>query len=258
MNDLKKYTKESFDNISLSDKKNLEIMNNILNNKKKFNYRLVIASVLLVFFITIGIVYAGDIKESIETLKMNVISKQNKDDIYSLVKFSSDATVNIKDVSSIELGKKYYIKDIEDELGIKFLNNYVIEKNELVSPSIKYENDKISFLSFSIDDLFNKDYNNDNFDLYNVSVVFKTQYYSNSSENLLSSGAPRWAEVDKYYLKNLNVEAYIVKYEINKKSGLKQWSLRFVYNNIYYMFEFKSKAKNPLLEIDKFVDTFEC
>lgn len=274
MMNLRKEAKKTFDKITLSKKREEEILNKILRKKKTYQILkpILVSCLLLAFFTTLGITYAKDIKDTFNSLIIKQVKKEDSNGKYSIVKFKSIGIVKIKenaDISKLksqktDKGIQYKKEDLEKELSIKMLKSSQFPLEYLTEWDIQYKDNKITRASFFIENISNElpdkitetgvlEFHRDN-TMCNMYISFKTQFYK-STKDEASSFASHGTRTEEYYIKKLDTTALIIKYEQDEDSHSKVWDIHFDYKNISYYFQFYFHGTNPNTELKKFMDS---
>lgn len=242
--------KNLFDNLSIDNDKKELIYTNIVNSKqKRVGFKLAYLVSVIALFLFTGIVFADGIKSTFNTLLVKYVTKENsKGDKFRTIIFKSDSLAEINYdadlpvVSDSDDYNYYIISDIEDKLGISFLESDMIKNEETVQITTIKNNNKIAFAVFKISNAYGEKmlYVNNNETQYDknsvlcdIVISLKTKYSTNK-ELKKWSGASKQIIISEYFIKSINTTALIRKYE-----GLQ--SLRevlFDYNNIRYMLFF--------------------
>lgn len=256
--DLNKY---ELDEDSLSN-----IKSNIYTKYKKHQRnKKIILSVVTCFFIVIsslGIVYADEIKETVDKIFINVGKKQiDKEGYLNSFIIETNTVKELNYKSTIEgnkctlhklhykygeLGKEqcypiYKVNKIEELLDIKILSNY--KENEVYLYRLeKDENNNISFVYIRDKNTLDKEYKNDKL-FVSTSIIMKTKYYKAKNEEhnideMFKLGISKNAKEEKYYIKSLKTNAVIVdklEHEMREEQGRR---VGFVYDNIVYTYYF--------------------
>ena len=266
MDKLEKELKKEIELIKFTENKEENIKSNIYTKYKKHQRnKKIILSVVTCFFILIsslGIVYADEIKETVDKIFINVGKKQiDKEGYLNSFIIETNTVKELNYKSTIErnkctlhkihykygeLGKEqcypiYKVNKIEELLDIKILSNY--KENEMYLYRLeKDENNNISFVYIRDKNTLDKEYKNDKL-FVSTSIIMKTKYYKAKNEEhnineMFKLGISKNVKEEKYYIKSLKTNAVIIEkieHEMREEQGRR---VGFVYDNIVYTYYF--------------------
>ena len=258
--------KKDLNKYELDDNSLSNIKSNIYTKYKKHQRnKKIILSVVTCFFIVIsslGIVYADEIKETVDKIFINVGKKQiDKEGYLNSFIIETNTVKELNYKSTIErnkctlhkihykygeLGKEqcypiYKVNKIEELLDIRILSNY--KENEMYLYRLeKDENNNISFVYIRDKNTLDKEYKNDKL-FVSTSIIMKTKYYKAKNEEhnineMFKLGISKNVKEEKYYIKSLKTNAVIIEkieHEMREEQGRR---VGFVYDNIVYTYYF--------------------
>lgn len=236
MDNLNKKTKETFDNIKLSDKRSNEIMLDIINKKHKktrmFLKPIIISSFILLFGI-FGIVHADDIVRTFNTFryKFNGVDYVERKS-FGTVELNYDADIP-EVLPNGDIKNTYSFEEVEKKLGIKLLKSKYFKKDTLGGGSTK-KNGKIADIGFSIKNFTDYDLEKDHqryIEMFTYSAYMKTKYSDDLNDYDFFGGA--MDKPEEYYIKSLDTTALIITY--NRGKG---YHVMFDYDNVRYTLHF--------------------
>ncbi len=257
--------KKQLENITPSEDLEKRIYNNTIykkNNYHKLNrVLLTISTILLLGIVSIGVVFADEIKDKIKRIFLTEIDlKDPKRDypilqIKNLKEINYDADLeeyifysdNVKEVSREEL---------ESKLNVKFLNSEKIMSDKLSIFNIDKKDNKIAEAEFFIENAFKLDNSKDNSSI-NFSFKFITKY-SHKAENGYKMDF--YPTRDNYneaiqieYLDNLNTDVYFeaTKKDLKDDEVADSMIAVFVYDDVTYRLFGNRVSKNMMLDILK-------
>jgi len=238
MKNINNFYKDEFEKIDISNEKRDEI-NNQIKNKYMLSQRrkktiICLSSIFLVFIVSISIVYADEIKEFINTFKIivttdkdgNKVTEARSEDYRKELNYDAD----FPEINSIDNknGSQYSIKQLEEGLNIKILKSDLIKNDKVKIRLLTKEKGKISSGHFFLKDILN-DYER----RIDVNISFVTKYYPDNSYTGWKSSDS--LKSTKYYIKNLNADAYILTFN-GDANAIGHYDILLIYDNISYRF----------------------
>ncbi len=236
MRNINDYYKEEFSKIDISEDESKIISQKIQNKytayqkrKKTFKY---ISSIFLVFILSISIVYADEIKEFINNIKITTtVNKEGRktieaksEDFRKVINY--DANLPEIDPQKGENSKDYLISEIEEMLNTKILKSKILKTDKIKIYSLTKENGKIASAHFIVNGVLD-----DKIKKIDMHISFATKFYPNdvyvgwkSSDSLKN---------ENYYIENLKTDSYILTLNTEmRRNGY--YDILFVYDNIAY------------------------
>lgn len=255
--------KKTMQKINLSSSKKEEIYENIIKNGNKKNHfkPVLIATVVCIFVLlgTLGFVYAEEIKNAFNTIRIFHSNKENSR--VTTIKSSAIAEINYEaDIPEAKVvleserekgikNKEYTIQELEELLGIKLLKSEYYKKEKLEQYYTEKVDNKISRASFLLENFTNAKYFKkgkleDKEDVYTMSISFVTKYCSTHEQEKIVEITGAYRE-DTYYIKALDTTAYILKHTLEDNLwGTGNWIVCFDYQNIRYSMRVQWYNKN--------------
>ena len=215
--------KRFLDSIDLNENEYNQIKNNIIQSNKlipKFKFRYA-----LILLITLSIGTLIELCTS-KAISSNINIKKTSFENYEHLEINSDTTFD-KEIPTnyFEIGKYYSYEEIENKLNIKLLKNNLFNNRNLLLQSCEKSNDHIAKMVFTLID------EKEEYPLKDIefSIVLKTKYNINDIDLWIEGGG---FQTEKYYIKSLNTEAGILKY--NTTGGLGRIYVNFNYDDVVY------------------------
>lgn len=231
---MNKNIKEIYNEIKIDETKKKDIYNNIINNKTKFNifFKPMIASILVLTFIsTVGIIYADEIKATINNIKQ--VYKEQEHGFNYHITANSEAIINYD--AKADENKQYTEQEIETILRTKILK----------TPEYNY--DKLSLKLFHNNDgkvtrgIISNDKNyvrletikeKDSFrgiGLEGFKIYFKTKYASDNEVNTYSFMKEK--TIKEIYMKEFDTIANVI---VMSEPILSHFIIMFEYEGFVY------------------------
>lgn len=237
--------KKFFEKIRVDDKMDLIIFNSLKRTRtEKKIYKPILIGVITFLLSGFGVLAV------IESYKVERKKINNRDEI----------TITINDKVKISnknliCDEKTTLRNVEDILEINLLDIPSYNKDTLSNCEIiKNENGNIKRVHLINDDNYYKANNNNEKSLY-YDIQFMTNYADKLDEAYFknkvltsSSSSEILNEMyEKYYIKNLNIEAHIIKWQDYENSH--QTYAFFIYENVAYILKGYNINKIELEEI---------
>lgn len=269
-----KTIKNIYKNVHTSKELDKKIFNNTIYKKEKhsnLNKILITTSIIVIIStISIGVVFADDIKETIKnyffTTRTHTIkisdSKEEKSITPQLV---------VKDLKEVnydaDLEEYRYTydneqtiskKELEEKLGINFLTSDNLKNDKVTIERIEKENSKISEGRFWIRDAFKLEKINNKKSSITFEFRFITKYSSSRSYTILL-GLTKYdinRNVTTKYIDNLDTDAYffVTKKDFNDDTVSNQIFAAFVYDNVGYKLSGTNMSVNMMID---FINTLK-
>ena len=252
---MNKKIKEAFNNIKLDDKFDDKVFNmtiNKTNNKQKtWKLSYTFMTIFLIGILSIGVVYAKEIRDFINSFSSNINVENNKS-----IKLSDN--INFKDISNNALKiekdnpELMNFNEVENNLGFKILKLKDNNTNEIYYSTELNDNTYIGRV-----DLWIPYYVKESADKYisvNVSMLNKgadEKYILAFEEGLDASGGKN--NFEEYYSSTLNTKIILYSYSINDINN-QYLRATFIYDDVLYIFTSKNIVNNDLINyIDSLV-----
>lgn len=225
--------KNFIDSVNLSEEEYREIKSEVtLNKKKKHNYVLKYAVILIMLFISVlGIANADKIIKhyKIITNDNKTFEESHNKSVFFNNRLEKDYSKNI-----LTLNDFYTYDGIEEKLDIKLLKNKYFDSNLFVLSNLEIENNMISKANFK---LANMDKVTEYLGLESeFSIIIETNHSNKESEWWFKGGD---VLLEKYYIKSLKTEALIFTVGPGRVTTTKIVS--FVYDNIMYYLDLRGQ-----------------
>lgn len=284
---LKDKTKELYEDIKLNDEQSNKILNKILNNQKRFKFKIIhLTPVLIVvaIFIAASFINIKNIEYVMATEKIISSStmgveifererKNHKGEPYKvqLAKIISIATnmdlnpnanlpvIKNSDFHSTKPDKhtQYKIKDLEKILNVDLLESEYL-KNTISHSETKKSEGKITKVQFETeqhseehDPLADSYKYKDDVNLYHW-IMIMGEGYGNERSSYTYTGA----KVYEHYIENLDTLAVII--EDTSYTKHIEYTVRFDYKNVQYYYSFlMNKDINPQKELYNFLNSLK-
>lgn len=233
MNKLKEKYIDNISNIVLTDERNEYLKLETINRyKKRKKQNKIVFSLIMIFSILIigtGITYANDIKASISEVitKINnrttsngstytnfkLESKARKKLNYDAVLRESTCQNYIGSCDTIdaidECYSIYTYEELEKTLGIEILKNDLFKDNRIVVTKISREDEKISYLRFSMPNPMDAEKNSRKATKIYMEIIMRTKYNTSNNDTIWEANLSSEKNIKEYYIKSINDKAYI-------------------------------------------------
>lgn len=233
MNKLKKEYIDNVNNIFLTDERNdylrLEMINRYKKRKKRNN---IVFSLIIVFSILIvgtGVTYANEIKASISKVITKISNRTTSNgSTYTNFKLESGARKKLNydavlrestcqtyvgSCDTVDVIDKCYslytYEELEKVLGIEILKNDLFKDNRIVVTKISRENEKISYLRFSMPDPMAAEKDSGKTTKVYMEIIMRTKYNTSSTDTIWEANLSSEKNIKEYYIKSINDKAYI-------------------------------------------------
>lgn len=251
---MNKKIKEAFDNIKLSDKFNDKVFNmtiNKTNNQNKWKLSYTFMTIFLIGILSVGVVYAKEIRDFINSFSSNINIENNKS-----IKLSDN--INFKNISNNALKiendnpKLMTFNEVENNLGFKILKLNDNNINEIYYSTELNDNNQIGRVDLWIP-YFVKESDN-KYISTNISMLNKgadEKYILAFKEGLDASGNKD--NFKEYYSSSLNTKIILYSYSV-KDNNNQYLRATFIYDDVLYIFTSKNIVNNDLINyIDSLV-----
>ena len=245
---MNKKIKDAFNEIKVDESLERKVLNMTVNKKdnkqRKWKLSYTYATILLIGMLSIGVVYAKEIKNFINSFSTNINVENNKS-----VKLSDN--INFKNISKNALiftGDSPYqmnYDEVEKNLGFKILKLKDNNTDDIYYSTELNDNNHIGRVNLWIP-YFVKESDN-KYISANVSMLNNgadEKYILAFEEGLDASGGK--TNFEEYYSKNLNIKIIVYSYS-NKNDSNSYLKATFVYDNIIYIFTGKNMNSNELV-----------
>lgn len=269
-----KIIKNIYKNVHTSKKLDKKIFDNTIYKKERhsnLNKILITTSIIVIIStISIGVVFADEIKETIKnyffTTRTTVVkiddSKQEKTTTPQLVvkdlkEVNYDADLDeIRHTTDNE--QTISKKELEEKLGINFLTSDKLKNDKVTIYRIEKENGKISKGIFWIRDAFELEKVNNKKSSITFGFRFLTKYSGRSSYTILLGLTKDDINrnVTTKYIDNLDTDAYffVSKKDFNDDTISNQIFVAFVYDNVGYELSATNMSVNMMID---FINTLK-
>ena len=233
MNKLKEKYIDNISNIVLTDERNDYLKLETINRyKKRKKQNKIVFSLIMIFSILIigtGITYANDIKASISEVitkisnrttsngstytNFKLESKARKKLNYDAVLRESTCQNYIGSCDTIdaiyECYSIYTYEELEKTLGIEILKNDLFKDNRIVVTKISREDEKISYLRFSMPNPMDAEKNSRKATKIYMEIIMRTKYNTSNNDTIWEANLSSEKNIKEYYIKSINDKAYI-------------------------------------------------
>ena len=182
-----------------------------------------------ILIIGTGITYANDIKASISKVitkisnrttsngstytNFKLESKARKKLNYDAVLRESTCQNYIGSCDTIdaidECYSIYTYEELEKALGIEILKNNLFKDNRIVVTKISREDEKISYLRFSMLNPMDVEKNSGKTTKIYMEIIMRTKYNTSSNDTIWEANLSSEKNIKEYYIKSINDKAYI-------------------------------------------------
>ena len=245
---MNKKIKDAFNEIKVDESLERKILNMTVNKRdnkqKKWKLSYTYATILLIGMLSIGVVYAKEIKNFINSFSTNINVENNKS-----IKLSDN--INFKNISKNALiftGDSPYqmnYNEVEKNLGFKILKLKENNTDEIYYSTKLNDNNQIGrvdlWIPYFVKESDNK-YISSSISMLNKGADEK--YILAFEEGLDASGGKN--NFEEYHSENLSIKI-IVYYYSNKNDNSSYLKATFVYDDIIYIFTGKNMNSNELV-----------
>ena len=245
---MNKKIKNAFNDIKVNEDLERKILNMTVNKRdnkqKKWKLSYTYATILLIGMLSIGVVYAKEIKNFINSFSTNINVENNKS-----IKLSDN--INFKNISKDALiftGDSQYqmnYNEVEKNLGFKILKLKENNTDEIYYSTELNDNNQIGRVDLWIP-YFVKESDN-KYISASISMLNKgadEKYILAFEEGLDASGGKN--NFEEYYSNNLDTKIIIYSYStIN--SNNRYLKATFVYDDVLYIFTGMNMSKDDLI-----------
>lgn len=245
---MNKKIKDAFNEIKVDESLEMKVLNMTVNKKnnkqRKWKLSYTYATILLIGMLSIGVVYAKEIKNFINSFSTNINVENNKS-----IKLSDN--INFKNISKNALiftGDSPYqmnYDEVEKNIGFKILKLRDRNTDEIYYSTELNDNNQIGrvdlWLPYFVKESDNK------YISVNVSMLNKgadEKYILTFKEGLDASGGKD--NFEEYYSNNLDTKIIVYSY-LNKHDASSYLKATFVYDDILYIFTGKNMASKDLI-----------
>ena len=238
-----------------------------INNKifkKKYDFSLILkwsCFILIISIISIGLVFADEIKETINSYFFTTEKIPTTESNLNLAiprlfvnnKKEINYYANIEEIErDSDNEKTITIGNLEKELQINFLKSNKYINNNVIYERVEKVNNKVASGIFFIRNAFDTNTKESTIDMtiqFNTiySQIYKDNYY-------LEFGAAAYYDenmITKMYFENLNTDVYFFSNTKNLKNDeiTNQIGVAFVYDDIGYILQGKNITRNIMIDI---------
>ncbi len=244
---MNKKIKNAFNDIKVNEDLERKILNMTVNKKdnkqRKWKLSYTYATILLIGMLSIGVVYAKEIKNFINSFSTNINVENNKS-----IKLSDN--VNFKNISKNALiftGDSPYqmnYGEIEKNLGFKILKLKDNNTDEIYYSTELNDNNQIGRINLWIP-YFVKESDNEyiSASVSMLNVGADEKYVLAFEEGLDASGGK--TDFEEYYSNSLDIKIIMYSYFNNNSSSYLKAT--FVYDDVLYILTSKNITKDELL-----------
>ena len=176
-----------------------------------------------------GITYANDIKASISKVITKISNRTTSNgSTYTNFKLESKARKKINydavlrestcqnyigscdTIDAIdECYSIYTYEELEKALGIEILKNDLFKDNRIVVTKISREDEKISYLRFSMLNPMDAEKNSGKTTKIYMEIIMRTKYNTSNNDTIWEANLSSEKNIKEYYIKSINDKAYI-------------------------------------------------
>ena len=245
---MNKKIKNAFNDIKVNEDLERKILNMTVNKRdnkqKKWKLSYTYATILLIGMLSIGVVYAKEIKNFINSFSTNINVENNKS-----IKLSDN--INFKNISKDALiftGDSQYqmnYNEVEKNLGFKILKLKENNTDEIYYSTELNDNNQIGRVDLWIP-YFVKESDN-KYISASISMLNKgadEKYILAFEEGLDASGGKN--NFEEYYSNNLDTKIIIYSYSTSNSNN-RYLKATFVYDDVLYIFTGMNMSKDDLI-----------
>ena len=245
---MNKKIKDAFNDIKVNEDLERKILNMTVNKRdnkqKKWKLSYTYATILLIGMLSIGVVYAKEIKNFINSFSTNINVENNKS-----IKLSDN--INFKNISKDALiftGDSQYqmnYNEVEKNLGFKILKLKENNTDEIYYSTELNDNNQIGRVDLWIP-YFVKESDN-KYISASISMLNKgadEKYILAFEEGLDASGGKN--NFEEYYSNNLDTKIIIYSYSTSNSNN-RYLKATFVYDDVLYIFTGMNMSKDNLI-----------
>lgn len=245
---MNKKINDAFNEIEVSENLERKVLNMTVNKndnmQKKWKLSHAFMAIILIVVLSIGVVYAKEIKNFINSFSTSINVENNKN-----IKISDN--INFKNISSVALktendnSKQMTFNEAEKNLGFKILKLKDNNTNEIYYSTRLNDNGQIGrvdlWIPYFVKESDSK-YISASVSMLNIGVDEK--YILAFEEGLDASGNKD--NFEEYFSEELNTKFIIYSYS-NKNSADLYLKATFVYDDVLYIFTGKNMIKKDLI-----------
>ena len=245
---MNKKIKNAFNDIKVNEDLERKILNMTINKKdnqqRKWKLSYTLASIFLVGVLSLGVVYAQEIKNFITSFSTNINVENNKS-----IKLSDD--VRFKNINSdalkVDTNNPYQVNydAIEKNLGFKILKLKDNNTDEIYYSTYLNDNGQIGRIDLWIP-YFVKE-SDSKYISASISMLNKgadEKYILAFEEGLDASGGKN--NFEEYYSNNLDTKIIIYSYSTSDSNN-RYLKATFVYDDVLYIFTGTNMSKDDLI-----------
>lgn len=245
---MNKKIKNAFNDIKVNEDLEIKILNMTINKKdnkqRKWKLSYTLASIFLIGVLSLGVVYAQEIKKIITSFSTNINVENNKS-----MKLSDN--VKFKNINhnalKVDTNSPYQMNynEVEKNLGFKILKLKENNTDEIYYSTELNDNNQIGRV-----DLWMPYFVKESSDKYisaNVSMLNKgadKKYILVFEEGLDASGGKD--NFEEYYSNNLDTKIIIYSYSTSDSNN-RYLKATFVYDDVLYIFTGTNMSKDDLI-----------
>ena len=245
---MNKKIKNAFNDIKVNEDLERKILNMTINKKdnqqRKWKLSYTLASIFLVGVLSLGVVYAQEIKNFITSFSTNINVENNKSiNLSDNVKFKNISS----DALKVDTNNPYQMNydAIEKNLGFKILKLKDNNTDEIYYSTYLNDNGQIGRIDLWIPYFVRE--NDNKYISVSASMLNKNadeKYILAFKEGLDASGGKD--NFEEYHSNNLNTKIIVYSYS-NKNENSLSLKATFVYDDILYIFTGKNMNNNELV-----------
>ena len=245
---MNKKIKDAFNEIKVDESLERKVLNMTVNKKdnkqRKWKLSYTYATILLIGMLSIGVVYAKEIKNFIDSFSTNINVENNKS-----IKLSDN--INFKNISKNALiftGDSPYqmnYNEVEKNLGFKILKLKENNTDEIYYSTELNDNNQIGRVDLWIP-YFVKESDN-KYISASISMLNKgadEKYILAFEEGMDASGGKN--NFEEYYSNNLDTKIIIYSYSTSNSNN-RYLKATFVYDDVLYIFTGMNMSKDDLI-----------
>ena len=245
---MNKKIKNAFNEIKVDESLERKVLNMTVNKKdnkqRKWKLSYTYATILLIGMLSIGVVYAKEIKNFIDSFSTNINVENNKS-----IKLSDN--INFKNISKDALiftGDSQYqmnYNEVEKNLGFKILKLKENNTDEIYYSTELNDNNQIGRVDLWIP-YFVKESDN-KYISASISMLNKgadEKYILAFEEGMDASGGKN--NFEEYYSNNLDTKIIIYSYSTSNSNN-RYLKATFVYDDVLYIFTGMNMSKDDLI-----------
>ncbi len=245
---MNKKIKDAFNEIKVDESLERKVLNMTVNKKdnkqRKWKLSYTYATILLIGMLSIGVVYAKEIKNFINSFSTNINVENNKS-----IKLSDN--INFKNISKNALiftGDSPYqmnYNEVEKNLGFKILKLKENNTDEIYYSTELNDNNQIGRVDLWIP-YFVKESDN-KYISASISMLNKgadEKYILAFEEGMDASGGKN--NFEEYYSNNLDTKIIIYSYSTSNSNN-RYLKATFVYDDVLYIFTGMNMSKDDLI-----------